>query len=100
MASAKIERLGETRVNGQGLTMKIVKYRNNKDMSVRFLETGEVRNTTYYKFTKGNVIANLETFPVISEKKTKSLWRTLFILIIVGLVFTAALIIAISKWTH
>ena len=100
MASAKIERLGETRVNGQGLTMKIVKYRNNKDMSVRFLETGEVRNTTYYKFTKGNVIANLKTFPVISEKKTKRLWRTLFILIIVGLVFTAALIIAISKWTH
>lgn len=100
MAPAKKERLGETRVNGQGLTMKIVKYNNNKDIAVRFLETGELRNTTYLKFTKGTVAANLRAFPVLNDKKAKSLWRTLFILIVVGLVFTAALIIAISKWTH
>lgn len=100
MATLKKERLGETQMNEQGLTMKIVKYHNNKDIEVRFLETGEVRNTTYYKFSKGKVVANLHAYPVLDEKKAKSLWRTLFILIIVGLVFTAALIIAISKWTH
>lgn len=43
--------------------MRIEKYYNNKNIVVRILETGEERKTTYLKFARGQVSANLYEHP-------------------------------------
>lgn len=63
----KKNREGQTRRNIQGLTMLIVRYVNNKDITIRFVETGELRKTTYHNFNKGTVWANLLEHPVGNE---------------------------------
>lgn len=61
---AKKERIGEVRRNKQGLTAKILDYQNNKNVTVEFTETGEVRKTTYIKFCRGEVMADLKKYPI------------------------------------
>jgi hypothetical protein len=53
--SAIIDRTGEKAVNQQGLEMTIISYKSNKNITVRFTETGAQRQTSYYKFKRGKV---------------------------------------------
>lgn len=67
MKNKKDVRIGEIRKNKQGLTMQIVKYVNNKEVTIEFLETGERRNTTYLKFARGIPVADLLKYPSRTE---------------------------------
>jgi hypothetical protein len=58
------ERVGETRTNQQGLTMVIREYQNCKKILIEFVETGEQRWTSYWKFTNGKLQANTQVYPV------------------------------------
>ena len=51
----KIDRTGEVKSNLNGLEMKIIEYKNNKDVRVLFVASGETRVTTYLKFKQGKV---------------------------------------------
>lgn len=51
----KSNRLGETATNIQGLKMTIVAYRKSEDIDIQF-ENGIIITTSYYYFSKGNVI--------------------------------------------
>lgn len=55
MTMKKIDRTGEVGINRQGLEMKIVEYKNNKEVRVVFVATGETRMTSYLKFKQGKV---------------------------------------------
>ncbi len=54
---AKVKnRLGEVSKNNQGLEMKIIEYRLDKDIDVKFLDSGFiVKNASYGNFKKGNI---------------------------------------------
>lgn len=89
MSRMKIERVGETRYNAQGLRMRIIKYNGNKDVVVRFLETGEERRVSYLRFKKGNIIANLMDHPIGNECTfTQAKW------IVAGIVTLIAVMLA------
>lgn len=51
----KIDRTGEMKSNLNGLEMKIIEYKNNKEVRVLFTASGETRVTTYLKFKQGKV---------------------------------------------
>ena len=51
----KIDRTGEISTNKNGLEMKIIEYKNNKEVRVLFTASGETRVTTYLKFKQGKV---------------------------------------------
>lgn len=51
----KIDRTGEVQENLNGLEMKIIEYKNNKEVRVLFTASGETRLTTYLKFKQGKV---------------------------------------------
>lgn len=51
----KIDRTGEVTNNRNGLEMKIIEYKNNKEVRVLFTASGETRKTTYLKFRRGQV---------------------------------------------
>lgn len=51
----KIDRTGEVKENLNGLEMKIIEYKNNKEVRVLFTASGETRLTTYLKFKQGKV---------------------------------------------
>lgn len=51
----KIDRTGEVKENLNGLEMKIIEYKNNKDVRVLFVANGETRKPTYLKFKQGKV---------------------------------------------
>ena len=56
MGRKMIDRTGEININNQGLKMKIVKYRNNSDIDVEFLDDGYISEHKYYKsFETGNI---------------------------------------------
>lgn len=76
MNSRKSDRVGERVVNRQGLTMEIVKYRNNKNVEIVFLETGERRTVRYLNFRSRNVRANLVEHPYLIVTKAKKCART------------------------
>ncbi len=65
--SRKIDRTGETVQNKQKLTMRIIKYRNNKSIDVEFLETGQIVTTTYFKFIHKQIVADLRKYPIRME---------------------------------
>lgn len=51
----RIERIGETNINKQGLLMTIVEYRTSRDIDIK-LETGEVlKHREYKKFKTGSI---------------------------------------------
>ena len=73
--SAKKDRTGEISKNKQGLLMRIVKYHNNKNCEIEFVQTHERRSgVSYINFKRGKVAANLKDFPLhkdCSYKKAK-----------------------------
>lgn len=75
MSSRKSNRVGERVVNRQGLTMEIVRYRNNKSVDIVFLETGEKRTVRYLNFRSRNVRANLAEHPYLIVAKAKKCAR-------------------------
>lgn len=71
MKNKKDSRIGETRRNKQGLTMQIVKYINNKNVTIEFLETGERKVVRYSMFTQGLPVADLLKYPSRTECSLK-----------------------------
>lgn len=75
--------------------MRIIKYNGNKDVVIRFLETGEERRVSYLRFKRGKITANLLDHPVGNECTfTQAKWLTaaclaLAALTIVGLIYYA-----------
>lgn len=97
MGKALTSRIGEKQKNKQGLTMKIVKYINNKNIEIRFVETGEKRKTTYLKFRRGTVTANLLDYPVGNECTFRQAkWVTLGFLILAGATIGAIIYASLS----
>lgn len=70
--SKRIDRTGETQWNKQGMLMKIVEYRNNKDMTIEFVATGERRKCSYLRFKRRHPLANLRKYPAYSDCKPKT----------------------------
>lgn len=65
MGTLKDDRVGEKGTNKNGLPMQIIRYKNNKAVTVLFTEMGCTRETTYYKFKRGLVYppkAEIEPF--------------------------------------
>jgi hypothetical protein len=60
----KINRVGETITNVQGLKMLCVEYTNNKNMVALVEATGQQIKCRYSNFKHGLVKANLEAYPV------------------------------------
>ena len=64
----KIDRTGEVKENLNGLEMKIIEYKNNKEVRVLFTASGETRNTTYLKFKQGKVYPTLKNLTYKKDK--------------------------------
>ena len=75
MNKRKSYRVGERNINRQGLTMEIVKYINNKNVEIVFLETGERKTVRYVNFCSRNVRADMVKYPYIVVAKAKSFAR-------------------------
>ena len=85
MKNKKIARLGEVRKNKQGLSMRIVRYINNKSVLIEFVETGEQRWVRYSQFRKGTPIADLLKYPSRTECSFKNaVWITIGIFAVVS----------------
>lgn len=67
MKTKRNERLGQTRINKQGLNMQVVKYINRSNIIVRIMESGEEIRTTWFRFKRGQVRADLLNHPVAGE---------------------------------
>ncbi|WP_080845590.1 hypothetical protein [Cytobacillus gottheilii] len=52
----KLDRTGEKKVNKNGSPMEIVKYTNNKDILVKFTDSGNVVRCAYSSFSKGSLL--------------------------------------------
>ena len=90
MSRKKTERVGETRYNAQGLRMRIIKYNGNKDVVIRFLETGEERHVSYMRC---NIYANLFDYPVGNECTfTQAKWLTVGIVALIAVMLAGLLI--------
>jgi len=50
-----IDRVGKEKVNNKGLLMKIIKYKNCKNIEVLFSKSGNVVKGSYVQFTRGNL---------------------------------------------
>lgn len=53
--SQKLNRVGEIGINNQGMEMKIVGYRNNKDLDILFSDNTLVCNQPYSVFRSGEI---------------------------------------------
>lgn len=96
----KKERIGEVRRNKQGLTTKIIGYHNNKNVTIEFVETGEVRKTSYIKFCRGEVMANLKEYPLPLDGIGCSLTQFKWIIISLSALFlggVGAIVYALLK---
>lgn len=51
----EIKRLNETKINNQGLLMKIIDYRNCTDLDIQFEDGTIVKNRAYKEFNNGCV---------------------------------------------
>lgn len=69
----RTDRIGEEATNRQGLKMRIVEYVNSKSIGVLFVETGEIKHTRYTRFINGEVKADLDNYPVITEND--AVWK-------------------------
>lgn len=67
MKNKRESRIGETRKNKQGFTMQIIKYINNKNLVIEFVETGEQRVVRYIQFINGTPTPNLAKYPPKGE---------------------------------
>lgn len=93
----KTERIGEEKQNKQHLTMRIIKYYNNKNVVIRFLETGEERKVSYIKFRRGTPMANLWDYPIGGDCSFKQAKRMSIGLAVIAVGLISALIYAIVK---
>lgn len=59
----RINRLGRIKTTRQGLTAKVIEYRNRRNVRVEILETHEKIWTDWHEFIKGKVVAELANFP-------------------------------------
>lgn len=59
----RINRLGRIKTTKQGLTAKVIEYRNRNNIKVEILETHERIWTDWHDFVKGKVVADLVAFP-------------------------------------
>lgn len=89
MKSKRNERIGQILTNRQGLTLKVVKYINRDKIIVRVLESGEEVSTTWRRFTRGQVMADLLNHPLGNECTFKQdKWVTsCLVLLAIGYVF-------------
>lgn len=62
------KRIGEKRVNNQGLEMEIIAYRNARDMDVKFEDSTILNGISYSNFKKGKVKNPNNTINKIGEK--------------------------------
>lgn len=94
MNDRKSYRVGERNISRQGLTMEIVKYTNNKNVEIVFLETGERKVVRYTNFLHGTVGANLADYPykVVSKAKRFVHWLKIALAFIAGAIATIAII--------
>lgn len=60
------ERIGEERINSQGLKMQLIEYRTSEDITVKF-ENGEIKITNYYKFNHGHTRSDIHIQNRIKE---------------------------------
>lgn len=67
MKNKRESRIGETRKNKQGFTMRIIKYVNSKNIVIEFVETGEQRIVRYIQFVNGTPTPNLAKYPPKGE---------------------------------
>lgn len=76
--------------NRQGLRLKIVEYRNNRDMDVLVVETGEIiKGVRYDYFRQGKVYADLTNYcKPMRHRVYKGAGLFLFILLTVAFVVT------------
>lgn len=96
MSSKKSHRVGERNVNHQGLTMEIVKYINNKNVEIVFLETGERKTVRYVNFCNRSVKANIIDYPYHIVRQAKKCAKvTKIIFSILGIAALAAILIKI-----
>ena len=64
--SQKLNRVGEIGINNQGMEMKIVGYRNNKDLDILFENNELQKHRQYSVFKSGEIKSNL--FPSVYNK--------------------------------
>ena len=93
--SVKKDRVGETQWNKQGLLMRIVEYRNNKDMTIEFVATGERRKCSYLRFKRRLPVANLRDYPAHTDCKPKTAIAFIISMGILALAAIGGLIFAI-----
>ncbi len=55
MNEKKISRLNEININNQGLEMKIIEYKNARNILIEIIKTKEIVKSTYDNFKKGNI---------------------------------------------
>lgn len=75
-----VERLGETNINYQGCSMKIIKYRNSKSVDIEF-EDGTVYKSANYKNFKSGSVKNINyqnnNIRNKERKRIKDVWRSM-----------------------
>lgn len=86
--ATKKNRKGEIKKNKQGLTMQIIEYVNNKNITIKFLESGEKRKTSYLRFRRGTVSANFHDYPPHTDC---TFGQAKFFIITTGVLILAAL---------
>lgn len=88
MKNKRDSRLGEMRKNKEGLTMRIIGYSNNKNVTIEFVETGEVKTIRYSQFVKGSTHADLLKHPSRTECSFRqAIWITIsMVLLLLGII--------------
>ena len=56
LKNKKVERLGEEKINRQGLSMKIIRYRRNDDIDVQFSDGYIAKNKMIKSFDSGGIL--------------------------------------------
>lgn len=88
--SAKKDRTGEYSRNKKGLLMRIVKYYNNKNCDIVFVDTHERRSgVSYVNFKRGKVAANLRDYPLHKDCSYK---QAKFFTVGIGAVLIGAIV--------
>ena len=82
----KIDRTGEIAKNFNGRKMKIIEYKNNKAVTVQFIETGEIKKASYFNFKRGKVYSKLDKRKHNKMKKYLTSICVTFILLAVFMV--------------
>lgn len=63
------DRVGEKGINSQGLEMEIIAYRTNKDIDIKFIESGYINKNSYSNFKKGKIKDCTEELKRLGERR-------------------------------